>query len=132
MKLKLIRFKKDKKVTLGMVFLNDAFLCFSLERPWMGNQENISCIPDGEYPVSKRQSPKFGPCFAVDGVKGRSDILIHVGNTVEDSHGCILVGNGIDIEANAISYSRDAMGKFHLNLKEDNISITIKTLDLNF
>lgn len=132
MKLNLIRFKKDEKVTLGMLYLNQKFFCFTLELPWKDNQENISCIPDGEYPVSRRQSPKFGPCFAVDGVKSRSDILIHVGNTVEDSHGCILVGNGVDVEANSISYSRDAMGRLLQNLKEDNISITIKTLDLNF
>ena len=47
---------------------------------------------------SWHNSPKFGPCYKVQGVPRRSEILIHSGNYVGDrllnyrtnSHGCIL------------------------------------------
>lgn len=68
-------------------------LC-TLELPDLGNQKNISCIPEGKYEVHRIYSPKFGKCFHVQEVPGRSEILIHKGNYNKDTHGCILVGMG--------------------------------------
>lgn len=65
---------------------------YTLEQPWRSNLTNASCIPEGEYVVRRIVSPKFGDCFAVENVKARTAILIHAGNTVEDTKGCILVG----------------------------------------
>ena len=64
----------------------------TLERPWIFNERKVSCIPTGTYLVKRHNSPKFGQCFKVQDVKGRSDILIHSGNVVNDTLGCILVG----------------------------------------
>jgi hypothetical protein len=64
----------------------------TLERPWVFNERKISCIPTGTYIVKRHTSPKFGTCFKIQDVKGRSDILIHSGNAVNDTLGCILVG----------------------------------------
>ncbi|MEN6388839.1 MAG: DUF5675 family protein [Syntrophomonas sp.] len=66
-------------------------LC-TLELPDLGNQKNISCIPEGKYEVHRIYSPKFGKCFHVQEVPGRSEILIHKGNYNKDTHGCILIG----------------------------------------
>jgi hypothetical protein len=64
----------------------------TLEPPWQHNMRNISCIPAGEYVVKKHFSRKFGDCFHVLDVPNRSGILIHAGNYVQDTRGCILVG----------------------------------------
>lgn len=64
----------------------------TLEDPWNQNRRNISCIPPGNYVCQRVNSPKFGDTFEVTKVPGRSHILFHKGNTEEDTHGCILVG----------------------------------------
>lgn len=64
----------------------------TIERPWLDNQKRLSCIPSGSYVCRRVDSPKFGDTFEVTGVQGRSHILFHTGNVMEDSEGCILVG----------------------------------------
>ena len=52
-----------------------------------------SCIPAGHYTLTRTMYFKHGyPTFEVTGVPHRSRILIHPGNTEEDTLGCILVG----------------------------------------
>jgi hypothetical protein len=76
-------------------------LCRSGELSWDENKRNTSCIPPGVYDVEPHESPKFGKCFLVQGVPGRSDILIHSGNwcgrkgvsgVLSSTEGCILPG----------------------------------------
>ena len=85
----------------------------TLERPWIFNERKISCIPSGTYLVKRHISPKFGQCFKIQDVKGRSDILIHSGNVVNDTLGCVLVGltsGTVDDTDTAMVYSsRKAM-----------------------
>ena len=85
----------------------------TLERPWVFNERKISCIPSGTYLVKRHISPKFGQCFKIQDVKGRSDILIHSGNVVNDTLGCVLVGltsGTVDDSDTAMIYnSRKAM-----------------------
>lgn len=66
------------------------YLCDTLELP---RRAKRCCIPDGSYTFVMCKSPKFGRVLPrlVD-VPGRSGILIHSGNTVKDTLGCILVG----------------------------------------
>lgn len=62
------------------------------EDVWRDNQRSISCIPKGTYKVVLHNSPKHGRCYHILDVPGRSEILIHAGNTHRDTEGCILVG----------------------------------------
>jgi Family of unknown function (DUF5675) len=86
--------------TDGMVLINGVLLCRSIELRWANNERNISCVPEGVYPVAIIQHPKFGECLQVNGVKGRSGILVHVANDAQkELRGCIapvfsLSGNG--------------------------------------
>jgi hypothetical protein len=64
----------------------------TLELPDKENEPNISCIPEGEYNLVLWESPKFGQVIKIQNVIARSDILIHAGNTLGDTQGCILVG----------------------------------------
>ncbi len=95
MKAVLIRNYQEKQ-TLGTLLLfekeNKVYECKTMELPWRKNQCQISCIPIGKYKVVKHVSPKFGPCFHVLNVPGRSEILIHKGNYNSDTLGCILPG----------------------------------------
>jgi len=69
-----------------------------LELPWAGNRNRKSCIPPepsetAVFDWQRHESPRFGDSIWVRGVPGRSEILIHAGNFVSDTAGCILVGD---------------------------------------
>jgi hypothetical protein len=86
--------------TDGLIFIKSILLCRSIELRWANNERNVSCVPEGVYPVAIIQHPKFGECLQVNGVKGRSGILVHVANDAQkELRGCIapvfsLSGNG--------------------------------------
>lgn len=82
-------------------------LIYTLELPYINNQNNISCIPTGRYKIVKHISPKFKLCFLIKNVKDRENILIHAGNYTKDTQGCILVG--FKKQDNTILESRKAL-----------------------
>jgi len=86
--------------TDGLIFIKGILLCRSIELRWANNERNVSCVPEGVYPVAIIQHPKFSECLQINGVKGRSGILVHVANDAQkELRGCIapvfsLNGNG--------------------------------------
>lgn len=86
-------------------------LAHTLERPWLGNKPYESCIPGGDYTCVRRVSPKFGETFEVRDVRGRTDILFHPGNAVDDTQGCILVG-AWEPGASIVTHSKAQMARF--------------------
>lgn len=107
MKLELHRRKRTPLTTLGDLHVDGVFECHALEdtvriddptTPQNEGQKVFgkTAIPAGSYRVIINLSPRFRrqmmrvldvPCF--------TGILIHGGNTAEDSHGCILVGQEV-------------------------------------
>lgn len=85
----------------------------TLEPPWRKNLPNISCIPDGSYQLQRVVSPKYGDVFEVQDVPGRSHVLLHWGNKVDDTEGCILVAEkfGILADQPAVLTSRNSPGE---------------------
>ena len=74
-----------------------AFQCDTLERP--NSDSEFVCIPKGTYPIVMAMSPHFGVVLPhVQNVPGRSNILLHWGNTISDSEGCILCGTKVNPE----------------------------------
>lgn len=71
---------------------NIIFQCVGLELPWLDNKFRVSCIPAGNYKAVKHVSPKFGDSFWIKDVPARSGILIHRGNFVRNTAGCLLPG----------------------------------------
>jgi hypothetical protein len=65
----------------------------TLEDPDNHNKPGESCIPKGTYKVEPYNGTKYKGVYHVMNVPGRSAILIHWGNTHEDTRGCILVGS---------------------------------------
>lgn len=77
---------------IGRCYVDDTYLCDTLEPPVTGVKH--PCIPIGDYLVNLVWSPKFKSYKPrLEGVPHRSGILIHKGNSVKDTLGCILVGN---------------------------------------
>ncbi len=112
------------------------FSCFTLELPWRENQVRISRIPDGEYIVRVRKSPRFGIVFHLTDVKGRTYILIHSLNFAGDvfkgwkthSEGCIGFGKsrGWIGDQRAILNSRLAVTEFQRKMKNETFKLIIR------
>ena len=99
---------------IGQLGTSDTYIADTLERPWINNQENISCIPDGRYEVQMLFSEHFQRKLPhLLNVPNRTNVMIHPGNTVNDSEGCILVGKnsapGILTNSSDISDKLNAM-----------------------
>jgi hypothetical protein len=76
--------------TQGMLEWNGTLVCYTIELPWLGNQRRISCIPEGEYVLQKRFSPRFKWHLHLRNVPGRDLILIHPANDAKkELLGCI-------------------------------------------
>lgn len=90
--LDLLRVGQSSRGTFGVIRFGAVPFVLTLERPWQDNQQNVSCIPSGRYRCERVRSPKFGWTFEVKNVPNRTHVLFHSGNTLEDTHGCILVG----------------------------------------
>lgn len=90
--LDLIRVGSSNRGTFGVLRHGQVPFVLTLERPWADNAQNISCIPAGRYRCRRIRSPKFGNTYEICDVPGRTNVLFHSGNTIEDTQGCILVG----------------------------------------
>lgn len=76
--------------TQGVLAWNGTLVCYTIELPWLENRRRISCIPEGEYVLQKRFSPKFKWHLYLQSVPGRDFILIHPANdATKELLGCI-------------------------------------------
>lgn len=87
------RIFQNDKYTIGKLYLNDTYLCDTLEPP---KYVNHPCIDKGTYRIGYQYSNKFGLNMPfLLSVNGRVGIMIHPGNYPKDTHGCILVGRNL-------------------------------------
>ena len=110
-----------------IVWSGDSVLyeCRTLELDWKNNERNISCIPEGVYGVGPRAyggfhdvaKKKWGHDTAlwVMGVGGRDDVLIHWGNFLRCTKGCLLVGEskGYQGDDNVVWRSQKAFRRLY-------------------
>ena len=97
---------------------------WTLECPFRNNQAFISCIPDGSYSLVAFESPEHPDCWVITPVDGRNGILIHVGNEVEHTQGCILIGQSQ--KPGWVGNSRDALRQLNFFLsRNEQHTITI-------
>lgn len=116
MKLLVVREPEGKDWTFGKMYVNGVYECETLEdriREVKGKPVSLwkvkskTAIPYGTYKITLHNSPKFGRIVPIlNGVDGFSYVLIHWGNYIEDTDGCILVGRAR--RGNAITDSRKA------------------------
>ena len=104
----LIRVGQSERGTFGVLRVGQVPFALTLEEPWRENQRRVSCIPAGTYRCARVQSLKFGETFQVLDVPGRSGILFHKGNTLQDTEGCILVGEQFALAEGFMPYIADS------------------------
>ncbi|MBA7496230.1 hypothetical protein ES702_06829 [subsurface metagenome] len=106
--------------TFGVLLDGETPFCLTLERLWLNNRKNESCISIGNYWCKRVDSPKFGNTFEVMDVPGRTLIRFHKGKLVEDTHGCIIPGEefGIIDGQVAILSSGRAFAEFLMRLSD--------------
>jgi len=88
----LIRLEENFKYgTFGALILSGQFFCVTLENPDIANKRNISSIPAQQYLCRKVQSPKWGETYEITNVPDRTHVLLHPGNIVKHTEGCIIL-----------------------------------------
>lgn len=98
MKLLLNRKYLKETYTIGTLTIDGTYFCDTLEDRVrdLTREAKIAgktAIPEGEYEIIINISPRFRRKLPrLLSVPGFSGILIHRGNTAEDTAGCILVG----------------------------------------
>ncbi len=106
--------------THGLLMINDVIICHTLELPWSDNQRNVSCIPEGIYQITVRDSRRFRRHLLINDVPDRDYILVHPANNARtELRGCIapvmqVTGGGRGL------HSRIALGAVMLNLAQQN------------
>lgn len=120
MQIKIFRFRYDINFTLGKLFLFDKekliYECFTLEPkgPQTTKSNQNQLIPKGKYDlqiVFSTKFQKFLPLIFNDEVSKNRRILIHSGNSFNDTKGCILVGEKLSSKQNQILNSKIAIDK---------------------
>lgn len=121
MKILIERFDSGSNDTIGKLYIDGDFMCYTLEDEFREvKKKGDTRIPSGTYKVGKRYSPSFSPktghdMLWVKDVPGFQFILIHTGNTEDDTEGCLIVGMKIGSLNNkrAVLDSKTAYNKIY-------------------
>lgn len=119
--IKVERFLHHPDCEIGRVYINGEYFCFSIEDAARTTKiKGETCIPLGTYPLGTRFSPRFSKAYNhdmiwVQNVPDFEFILIHWGNTISDTEGCLIIGNKIGIvnQKDAVLNSRATYLKFY-------------------
>lgn len=133
MKLRVERLWKKDTYTIGRLYVDDKYFCNTLEDTVrdLSKEKKIpgkTAIPYGEYKVVFNWSPKFGRNLPrLLNVPAFEGILIHPGNTANDSSGCILVGKNTEVGRLTESrYTSDKLNVLIEDTQRKGESITIE------
>ncbi len=143
MKITVLRYSSDTDSTLGVVFIDGKFQCYSLEDEFREVKvKGETRIPKGTYklgiqenltPLTQKYLDRydfFERHLHIKNVTNFSGIYIHVGNTDEHTDGCLLLGNKANnnrLKAGRIEDSTSAYKEFYLKVypeaKKGNVTI---------
>lgn len=128
MLLTLQRRPQQQRSTPGTLAVNAIFECFTLELPVRDGAPG-SAIPSGKYEIVTAPSPKFQQKAATDAwvrlfadamphivCPPRTLIMIHWGNTPDETDGCVLVGQ--DRAADYVGNSRAAFAALYAKITQ--------------
>lgn len=97
-RLTLTRTSRQEGYTTGILHQEEKLLCYTLEPTWrdLKSEKKVmgqTAIPEGKYRIRMSPSQKFHRMmpYLMD-VPNFTGVMIHPGNKVEDTKGCILVG----------------------------------------
>lgn len=151
MKLEVLRYSGQSDSTFGLLFINFKFQCYTLEDEHREVKvKHETRIPDGTYKIGVRKEGVFHTKYSthekiksihegmlqVLDVPNFDFILIHCGNTDEDTSGCLLLGNTVNNNrvseaflGDSVTAYMDAYKKIIEAIKKhEPVTITYKTL----
>ena len=155
MKLDVVRTQFGDDATCGILFIDKIFECYVLEDEVRDLKEYAeTAIPLGEYEIKFRNvggfatkyNSRYGIDFHGNGMLELQDvpnfkyILIHTGNTDENTAGCYLVGNtqqDLDVSKDGfIGSSRNAYEKMYPKVRDallagEKVTIRYSNINLN-
>ena len=118
------RIKSDNDATLSTITIDGQFECFGLEDEYRAHKIPAETrIPSGVYQVGVKLTGRFDLRYSekfpdfhqgmleVLRVPNFTDVLIHIGNTDDDTAGCLLVGaiantvKGLCVGSSTYAYS---------------------------
>lgn len=109
--LKLERDVLTPEYTLGKLFLQGQFFCYTVEDAV--RREKVygkTAIPAGIYKITLTMSNRFKKILPLlHDVPNYAGVRIHAGNTAADTEGCIIIG--LNRTENGVASSRLAMDK---------------------
>lgn len=140
MHLTIVRFKSNTIATIGKLFIDGKFECYTLEDEYRAVKvHGETRIPAGTYRVDLRISPKFTPVYGhkmlwIKDVPGFEYVLFHKGNTDKDTMGCVLVGK--TFEKDTITQSKLAYDVFYKKVSDEvnsgrPVNVTLVDYDLS-
>lgn len=117
----------DQQATLGTWLVYDAqgcqiFKSECLERGWVNNENRISCLPEGDYPIVLEYSDKFEQeLWEIKDTGHRAECKVHGMNYWWQSNGCTGLGRErVYMDGDAVmdvNYSWSTVRKFHKVMK---------------
>ena len=143
MKLELKRFSGQSDTTLGLMFVDGEFECFTLEDEYRAEKiKGETRIPAGTYKVEKREVisgltekyrkkyPWFDFHFMLQDVPDFQYVYIHIGNDDDHTDGCLLVGDSVKSnrfnEDNNLTSSGPAFKRLYQKMSDaDFVSISV-------
>lgn len=129
-KITLSRIYKDK-CTLGVLRVGKEVF-YTIERPWLQNQVNISCIPEGYYTFKphgwRGENVRFERMWEIENVPDRSAILIHNGNYIQDVTGCVAVGMDLNSDKDMVLNSNKAISRLRSLIGAQGGIIEVKSI----
>lgn len=123
---------------------------YTVEREWLGNIANISCIPEGVYQLKKSIFNSVSDpysCMELCNVPKRSLIKVHIANRAKELRGCIGLGLLLGTYQGdwCVAHSKAAMTLFmdamdtlgdekdiELEITSIDLRMTVKTVDADF
>lgn len=141
---RVLRYDFKSTLTAGLLFklvptvdgdFTRAFICHTLEDTFRPGQPKImgeTCIPLGRYRLKLTHMPtlsaKYGhDMIEITSVPNFSGVAIHVGNTVADTNGCLLIGRQDvgDSIADSRSLYNELYPKIAAEIKSDEVWLQI-------
>lgn len=109
--LNLLRFSDDGETTVGLLYIDDRFYCYTLEDTYHKVKvPGETRIPAGNYrinfrkqvtPLTEKYRSRYPEWFTfhleIENVPNFTGIYIHSGGTFNDTEGCILVSDSLSV-----------------------------------
>lgn len=139
MDLVIVRYPSGPKCTIGTLYNNNIFECFTLEdvireikgvpiEQW--KIKTATAIPSGKYKVIIDMSNRFKRLLPlVLDVPGFEGIRIHPGNTDADTDGCILPALMVAPDKNSVTNSRKAFDNLFAKMQTTTEAITLEIIN---